>query len=891
MMKVLVVLALTAVARAAEGGRRLAVESGEEACEGKGLTKSECKHLGCAWGEGECWSAISDKQRELMEKKKKAKKDKKAKKAKKDKKKPKKAKKNKKPKKPKEPEPVAPKVTVITDAAFSNDGSIVGTFWNLWRDGARAAGADLDFLGLNDPTTGVVDSAAYAAAIESACETADAMVAAVYAASSSPDYAVIDAALNACLDQRPDLPIFSTAYDTYQNGRLYGYVGPENFAMGQKCGRALLFTNDPANLDAESAANKNAVSGRGEKLAEAVASAEVRCPNKECQIYWPVVLSGNAAVQGLVAGITSQLEEYGFTASIIRPSLEDELSLLDQETGQLNWMKVISGNVTIWQDFKDISNGFTVLVSSLGTEFFPVHAKLVCGTVDLDEDGWQIGASPFREGLTATSNAAAAARLVASGEPWRAVKGNNEAAAILESIMSASTPYIAQISRDQKNGVNGLGYAAHEPYMRLGVQVSTISYGDGRVGGGSVLDLFDSVCWEEGFEATYGRPVGVVKQFYHEGGGSKLDLFDEGGDNLAYIAQFKEVASGDDIITVNFRGTQGGTALQNWLVNLDFDKQNFPCPNFPTGLTCKVHKGFRSSYDGLVVVGLLTQLKSLIADVTAASGKYPKVMVTGHSLGGAMATVAAYDFALVHGITVFGLYTQGSPRVFETRTRNYLESIRTFPVWRSTFGEDPVPRIPFDAMNFQHIGVEIHGMGIYKNDGTGILLNQLEGDGSGEDADTEAAKGLFSTSIGDHGLGPGNYLMHGGAYLVSTTASPCTAGKNVPKDYGYDSCEAKCAAKTGASGNKILGNGPACWLFGSSSDCDTQCPSGYCSYAHVRFTVAPAASLASRVPLSAERAPPPSQDYPGGWFDIPCLGSGGRSCCCDAVQTGEAKYR
>ena len=68
MMKVLVVLALTSVARAAEGGRRLAVESGEEACEGKGLTKSECKHLGCAWGEGECWSAIGDKQRELMEK-------------------------------------------------------------------------------------------------------------------------------------------------------------------------------------------------------------------------------------------------------------------------------------------------------------------------------------------------------------------------------------------------------------------------------------------------------------------------------------------------------------------------------------------------------------------------------------------------------------------------------------------------------------------------------------------------------------------------------------------------------------------------------------------------------------------------------------------------------
>ena len=587
--------------------------------------------------------------------------------------------------------------------------------------------------------------------------------------------------------------------------------------------------------------------GDAAKLAEAVAAAEVRCPNKECQIYWPWALANNEGVQGLVNGITSALEEYGFTASIIRSSPADELALLDQETGQPDFMRVISGNITIWPEFKNIS---TASRSSC-PPWAPSSSRCTRSS----------SAAPWTSTRTGG--------LVAAGEPWRAVKGNNEAAAILESIMQASAPFIAQISKDQISGVNGLGYAAHEPYMRLGVQLSFQTYGDSRVGGGSVLDLFDSVCWEGGFEPTYGRPVGVVKQFYYEGGGSKLDLFDEGGDNLAYIAQLKEVASGDDIITVNFRGTQGGTALQNWLVNLDIEKQNFPCPNFPTGLTCKVHKGFRSSYDGLVVVGLLTQLKSLIADVTAASGKYPKVMVTGHSLGGAMATVAAYDFALVHGITVFGLYTQGSPRVFETLTRNYLESIRTFPVWRSTFGEDPVPRIPFDAMNYQHVGVEVHGMGIYKNDGTGILLNQLEGDGSGEAANTEAAKGLFSTSIGDHGLGAGNYLMHGGAStLVGTTASPCTTGKNVPKDYGYASCEAKCAAMTGSSGHEYLGNGPACWSIGDSSDCDTECRGGYCSYAHERFT-----------------------DYPNGWTDFSCRGSGGRSCCCDAFQTNEAKYK
>ena len=100
-----------------------------------------------------------------MEKKKKAKKGKKGKKG---KKKPKKAKKNKKPKE------VAPKVTVITDA--SKNGPLAATFWSLWQEGAEAADADLDFRGFYEIPDQEVDSVAYLAAIESACETADAMV-------------------------------------------------------------------------------------------------------------------------------------------------------------------------------------------------------------------------------------------------------------------------------------------------------------------------------------------------------------------------------------------------------------------------------------------------------------------------------------------------------------------------------------------------------------------------------------------------------------------------------------------------------------------------------------------------------------------------------------------
>ena len=73
--------------------------------------------------------------------------------------------------------PSPPKVSVITDAVTSdgvlNDAS---KFWTLWREGAAAAAAEVDFRGFYKIELQSIDVQAYVDGIASACETADAIV-------------------------------------------------------------------------------------------------------------------------------------------------------------------------------------------------------------------------------------------------------------------------------------------------------------------------------------------------------------------------------------------------------------------------------------------------------------------------------------------------------------------------------------------------------------------------------------------------------------------------------------------------------------------------------------------------------------------------------------------
>ena len=80
-----------------------------------------------------------------------------------------------------------------------------------------------------------------------------------------------------------------------------------------------------------------------------------------------------------------------------------------------------------------------------------------------------------------------------------------------------------------------------------------------------------------------------------------------------------------------------------------------------------------------------------------------KIYITGHSLGGAMATICAKRLQ-EQNITVQCLYTYGSPRVGDKR---WVKSLQ-IPHYRFQNNNDVVCKVPFWIMGYRH-----HGKNVY----------------------------------------------------------------------------------------------------------------------------------------------------------------------------------
>lgn len=112
----------------------------------------------------------------------------------------------------------------------------------------------------------------------------------------------------------------------------------------------------------------------------------------------------------------------------------------------------------------------------------------------------------------------------------------------------------------------------------------------------------------------------------------------------------------------------------------------------------RVHRGFLSC---------LAAVSDLV--FSQLRGNTKPILITGHSLGGALAMLFAewLDRTVRTGIPFEAVYTFGQPRVGNGAFANHYDHILGDRTFRFVFEEDLVARVPGVLMGYRHTGQEV----------------------------------------------------------------------------------------------------------------------------------------------------------------------------------------
>ncbi|KAK9712595.1 hypothetical protein K7432_007039 [Basidiobolus ranarum] len=190
------------------------------------------------------------------------------------------------------------------------------------------------------------------------------------------------------------------------------------------------------------------------------------------------------------------------------------------------------------------------------------------------------------------------------------------------------------------------------------------------------------------------------------------------------MAGYVGVNHDEKTIIVAFRGSSN---IKNWFKNLQILPTNFEYPDSAKGT--KVHYGFWDTYNSVSkdVISGLTQVISQLPE----DPKDYKLLVTGHSLGGAVAVVGAMEIkrhllnpksprcitppAKSINLANIYLHTYGQPRVGNENFarlayKTLSNSTVTKNMIRVTNRWDPVPRVP--SGSYRHSPHEVYIKGL-----------------------------------------------------------------------------------------------------------------------------------------------------------------------------------
>lgn len=188
-----------------------------------------------------------------------------------------------------------------------------------------------------------------------------------------------------------------------------------------------------------------------------------------------------------------------------------------------------------------------------------------------------------------------------------------------------------------------------------------------------------------------------VRSRFKEAGIPKVKFFDK-------LSTQCYVANNDAFAVVAFRGSEiwkrrEKIDLHQIIADLKADV-DIRLVDWPQG--GKVHRGFKEALDEV--------WPDLLPYISGLDGKGCKIWMTGHSLGGALATLCGERYGNVQGV-----YTFGSPWVGDETFKEHV----TVRVYRIVNNEDIVSRL-FSFGVFEYVG------GLKFIDGDGIIRNTMD---------------------------------------------------------------------------------------------------------------------------------------------------------------------
>ncbi|MED3021377.1 MULTISPECIES: lipase family protein [Bacillus cereus group] len=174
------------------------------------------------------------------------------------------------------------------------------------------------------------------------------------------------------------------------------------------------------------------------------------------------------------------------------------------------------------------------------------------------------------------------------------------------------------------------------------------------------------------------------------------------GKTIQTTEWFGFILESEDTIIVAFRGTQTDT---DWIIDSLVNQKPYPYA-LNSG---NVHNGFLSIYESC---------RDSIMDMLVSLPAHKKLLTTGHSLGGALATLHILDARINTAFAQYGLYTFASPKVGDIAFRNYYK-LQVASSFRFVNLFDVVPLLPprnvhFNDRDWEYAHVH-HNMTFTKN--------------------------------------------------------------------------------------------------------------------------------------------------------------------------------